>query len=916
MAFYTFTTISGSAATNNLVISVTNAVTSAGATTMSLVGGKVAFTNVQGNTTVTDWTPSNFAARGIPTQTAGGANIAMTLATFQASGVQAALQGAASIDAADATSSQIDAFIANSAGANASSLDNASVTASQFVSLVNLGKLAALGADSVDATDATASQIASMITNEAKIASGAIENADLLYSEFASFTAAKFATAGATIDASLVAQAGTAAMVTALNTASAKVAGVYGVSIAVGDLTAAFDTFTSLIEPLGITSVNAATFTPGNWTTLIGYRELIDLGSISGATTVSLANFLAIPNKFADGGVADALSLTGATSAEIDLVIENSAKIAASAIDNATLTPAQFSLLTTKIANGQATVDAADATAAEVTAILQNLAKFNVSLTSLTISPTQFTAATGAALSTAVGNGELTITASTAATLDASAFSKTLQINGSESGDYITGGSAANTIQGAKGLDVIIGGNTASLLKGGNGADTITGGDGADTIYGGNSINANVLTGGAGADKFYTNGGLNSITDLGVGGVADVVVVSSGVTTNATVTGDWTATSATVNAGTMTATADSTGRIINVAAAGVGNGFTLVGNAGVDTITGSSYNDSISGGDGADTIAGGAGANTITGGAAADKITTSGSADVITDLGAGGSGDILINSGTVTATTTGNWTAGANTANTGTVSITVGNGYSVNLANDSTGTAGYTISAAGNYSGSSLTGAAQADTITGGNGDNTLSGAAGVDSITGGAGDDEVTGGSGADILVGGSGADDYNYTVVGQGGNVSVTNTTVLTAGDTITGFVSGTDDIDVSALAAGTVATQITGSVTSLSLSTYGAVIINNDTNFVAGTSAASVVSTALNAAIGTITMTDTNVGYVAILDANGTSADQFNIFEITSVGGISGDIDFTTGTGNATVSLIATVTSDVLVAGDFIL
>jgi len=119
------------------------------------------------------------------------------------------------------------------------------------------------------------------------------------------------------------------------------------------------------------------------------------------------------------------------------------------------------------------------------------------------------------------------------------------------------------------------------------------------------------------------------------------------------------------------------------------------------------------------------------------------------------------------------------------------------------------------------TGSSHADTITTGNGVNTVNGGAGGDTITGGssvdtvdggAGDDTIVGNGGADILTGGEGAD----TITGSGGNdtivltetTSAVDTVVLATAsiDTITGFKSATDKIDLSAFVASTTETGIT--------------------------------------------------------------------------------------------------------------
>jgi hypothetical protein len=73
------------------------------------------------------------------------------------------------------------------------------------------------------------------------------------------------------------------------------------------------------------------------------------------------------------------------------------------------------------------------------------------------------------------------------------------------------------------------------------------------------------------------------------------------------------------------------------------------------------------------------------------------------------------------------------------------------------------------------------DTLSGGAGTDTLNGGAGNDKLDGGAGNDKLDGGVGNDKLDGGAGNDTFFYDV-NSGGK------------DTITGFTSGEDEIDLS--------------------------------------------------------------------------------------------------------------------------
>jgi Ca2+-binding RTX toxin-like protein len=161
-------------------------------------------------------------------------------------------------------------------------------------------------------------------------------------------------------------------------------------------------------------------------------------------------------------------------------------------------------------------------------------------------------------------------------------------------------------------------------LTGTAAANTLTGGAGNDT-----------MTGGASADTFNINFGADSITDLGAGASADIMVISSGASVVAAVTGDYTATSATSNSGaaTINGAAATDGDVVNMASAtvvgtigytinaGAATASTLTGSGGVDTITGSSTGDVLVGGAGNDVINGNGGNDNITGGTGGDFIT-------------------------------------------------------------------------------------------------------------------------------------------------------------------------------------------------------------------------------------------------------------------------------------------------------
>ena len=274
--------------------------------------------------------------------------------------------------------------------------------------------------------------------------------------------------------------------------------------------------------------------------------------------------------------------------------------------------------------------------------------------------------------------------------------------------------------------NVLIGNSGANALSGGDGNDSLQGGAGADT-----------LTGGAGNDTFRVDSGTDSVTDLSA---SDALVVSSGATANVTVTGAFTATAATSNAGT--ANVSSAGFGVDLAAATGANGF-LVTNTGVDAaIVGSSRADTLIGGTGADILTGGGGADILTGGAGNDTFRVDSGIDSVTDLSAG---DALVVSGgaTANATLTGAFTATAAMTNAGTANLSSA-GFGVDL------------SLAGGANGYTVTNTGAAATFTGSGFNDSLKGGTGADTLTGGAGNDLLDGGAGNDIMAGGIGDDVY----------------------------------------------------------------------------------------------------------------------------------------------------------------
>jgi Ca2+-binding RTX toxin-like protein len=207
---------------------------------------------------------------------------------------------------------------------------------------------------------------------------------------------------------------------------------------------------------------------------------------------------------------------------------------------------------------------------------------------------------------------------------------------------------AASSIESSGGAVNVTGSSSGDMITGGVGNDTFTGGLGGDT-----------LTGGAGNDLFVIDSGTDYILDLGGhnpnpnADESDVIQVASGRTLYATVTDDWTATSATRNDGGLVyltaASLDASGAVdgididlssVTLGSAGyvldargtdtvssyvVGSdtfyaGDWLFGSSLSDTFYGSANGDWIKGNNGDDYILAGGGADTVEGGVGNDTI--------------------------------------------------------------------------------------------------------------------------------------------------------------------------------------------------------------------------------------------------------------------------------------------------------
>lgn len=113
-----------------------------------------------------------------------------------------------------------------------------------------------------------------------------------------------------------------------------------------------------------------------------------------------------------------------------------------------------------------------------------------------------------------------------------------ITFDGGEGDDYFEGGAGNDIVIGGVGNDTLIGNGGSNTLDGGDGADTIVGGTGADIIIGGNGDD--VLNGGGGADtyKFADNWGKDVFDGDQTGtGAFDFTSVTRDLTLSVSATG-------------------------------------------------------------------------------------------------------------------------------------------------------------------------------------------------------------------------------------------------------------------------------------------------------------------------------------------------------------------------------------------
>ncbi len=220
---------------------------------------------------------------------------------------------------------------------------------------------------------------------------------------------------------------------------------------------------------------------------------------------------------------------------------------------------------------------------------------------------------------------------------------------------------------------------------------------------------------------------------------------------------------------------------------------TMIGGTGTDQLWGDAGADKIDGGDDDDSLGGGAGSDSIDGGLGNDKL----GGDVGNDKLHGDNGDDSLNGGMGNDTMWGDAGDDDLWGDMGDDTMDGGDG------DDSMGGADGNDTMTGGEGNDDMGGDGGNDLVSGEAGNDTLHGGDGKDTLLAGGGNDDLNGGNGVDRLIGGGGADFYGMwdsdgsvdVIVINGGDSGRTRTSI----DSVEGFESGEDRIDLSSLGSG---------------------------------------------------------------------------------------------------------------------
>lgn len=582
------------------------------------------------------------------------------------------------------------------------------------------------------------------------------------------------------------------------------------------------------------------------------YANVSNVGSVGGGSLLTVNNGDLASTYFVNneqtGGGANNASVGGVA-----------AGVRASQTSG-TNTAINFSVANSGVRTGSVTTGLTTNNAA-LTSLSTGVEVINVATTG-----TNYIAITGAT-NVATDSATVNVTGSGTNTINATALTNTTTYN-------LGGSSGTNVLN--------VGANLASLttITGGTGADTlltsVTGVVGALTVTGvetlrlSNTAAATTLS--FAANPSFTTvrldaGGNNGVAKTLVNGsFANLAYVGAGTSATAAAAQTFNALTTTASfAGTTDTVAITVGNQGTTLNAGVGYTVGAINLSGVETL-------SIAVSD-----------VTATGVAAFGGITASTMSGLtVTSAGSVTLGAVFATGALAAGTLTSINLSGVTGTGVSTLSLTNNTVTAATTITASTG--GTNVTAVGAEAATDaiiFTGGAGNDSFTGTGflGILTLSGGAGTDTFVGGSNSDVLIGGEGTDDLAGGLAADSINltetvsaadivrYTATNQGGAAQAGNAAVvLAAGDTVTGFATGVDTINVNAVATTHVAAA--GNAGAWNFGNAGVYVLN-------GVLAAGSTAAQVSTAVGNVTSAGAAAGFVLIQTAAGSGT--YNLYEV---------------------------------------
>jgi Ca2+-binding RTX toxin-like protein len=540
----------------------------------------------------------------------------------------------------------------------------------------------------------------------------------------------------------------------------------------------------------------------------------VDTTLVGGAgddTYTALTTTLTAGDQLSGGAGADTLALTSATAGTYG------AGVTATGVETVRVTATAATSVDASLFAGVTTVENTGSIAAGT-----------VTVTGLKAIPAINSTATNSSTTVSFADANVAGGAADAATVNLSSSSSvnavTVTADGVETLNVVTAGAASGTADSVV-AGAVTAGNAVTVASNTLAALNVSGTAGARivaTLPGATTLVTGVVTSAAGADDITVNADATDKVSVAMGAGNDTVRLNGSIGVS---TASWTVSG---GEGTDTLVVGTGVDSINGAnvsdfeAVRLTNASTVTLSTAKNTVSSATFD--VTGGSFTGLAAGGT-ANLTTGGNAtvANTAWTTGTADSLTvNIGS----NSLSGATTSTITATGIETATVNllaaptdttsarsvgvtssslktltvngsqpttiTSAAGNTALTTVNASGVTANVTATGlttaTAGVSITSGGGND--VLTTSTGADTLSGGAGNDSLSGAAGNDVIDGGDGVDTISGGEGVDQLTGGTGADVFVFSANATTATPAVAVST-LSAIDTITDFVSGTDKL-----------------------------------------------------------------------------------------------------------------------------